>query len=210
MQTQCRESWIAGQTGESQDLPNLDAPNTNIAGGNEAPASTRFACTPRIGYNLPVRSSLETAFSMELLERKKCLAELTDWLRRAIEGAGCIALLGAEAGIGKTALLQEFAKSPLGARVLWGGCDALFAPRPLGPLFDIARQAQGELLAAISSNANREVIFAAALDELERTQTLIVFEDMHWADEATLDLLKYLGRRIQRTRAMLIVSYRDD
>jgi DNA-binding CsgD family transcriptional regulator/tetratricopeptide (TPR) repeat protein len=147
---------------------------------------------------------------MELLERKQCLTELTDWLRRAIEGAGCIALLGAEAGIGKTALLQEFAKAPLGARVLWGGCDALFAPRPLGPLYDIARQTQGELLAAIYSNANREAIFAAALNELERTQTLVVFEDMHWADEATLDLLKYLARRIQRARAMLVVSYRDD
>jgi DNA-binding CsgD family transcriptional regulator/tetratricopeptide (TPR) repeat protein len=147
---------------------------------------------------------------MELLERKQCLAELTDWLRRAIEGAGCIALLGAEAGVGKTALLREFAKAQLGARVLWGGCDALFAPRPLGPLYDIARQTQGELLAAIYSNANREVIFAAALGELERTQTLVVFEDMHWADEATLDLLKYLGRRIQHARAMLVVSYRDD
>ena len=147
---------------------------------------------------------------MELLERKPCLAELTDWLRRALEGAGCIALLGAEAGIGKTALLQEFAKTQVGARALWGGCDALFAPRPLGPLYDIARQTQGELLAAIYGNANREVIFAAALDELERTPTLVVFEDMHWADEATLDLLKYLGRRIQHARAMLIVSYRDD
>jgi predicted ATPase len=90
---------------------------------------------------------------MELLERNKCLAELTDWLRRAIEDAGCIVLLGAEAGIGKTALLQEFAKATLGARVLWGGCDALFAPRPLGPLYDIARQTQGVLLAAITSNA---------------------------------------------------------
>jgi DNA-binding CsgD family transcriptional regulator/tetratricopeptide (TPR) repeat protein len=147
---------------------------------------------------------------MELLERKQCLAELTDWLRRAIEGAGCVALLGAEAGVGKTALLREFAKAQLGVRVLWGGCDALFAPRPLGPLYDIARQTQGELLAAIYSNANREVIFAAALGELERTQTLVVFEDMHWADEATLDLLKYLGRRIQHARAMLVVSYRDD
>jgi DNA-binding CsgD family transcriptional regulator/tetratricopeptide (TPR) repeat protein len=147
---------------------------------------------------------------MELLERKKCLAELTEWLGRAIAGAGCITLLGAEAGIGKTALLQEFAKASLGARVLWGGCDALFAPRPLGPLYDVARQTQGELLAAIYGNANREVIFAAALNELERTQTLLVFEDMHWADEATLDLLKYLGRRIQRARAMLVVSYRDD
>jgi DNA-binding CsgD family transcriptional regulator/tetratricopeptide (TPR) repeat protein len=147
---------------------------------------------------------------MELLERKQCLAELTDWLRRAIGGAGCITLLGAEAGIGKTALLQEFAKAQLGARVLWGGCDALFAPRPLGPLYDIARQTQGDLLAAIYSNANREVIFAAALNELERTPTLVIFEDMHWADEATLDLLKHLGRRIQRARAMLVVSYRDD
>lgn len=147
---------------------------------------------------------------MELLERKQYLAELTDWLQHAIEGSGCIVLLGAEAGIGKTALLQEFAKAPLGARVLWGGCDALFAPRPLGPLYDIARQTQGELLAAIYGNANREAIFAAALTELERTQTLVVFEDMHWADEATLDLLKYLGRRIQRARAMLVVSYRDD
>ena len=147
---------------------------------------------------------------MELLERKQCLAELADWLRRAIEGAGCIALLGAEAGIGKTALLQEFAKAQIGARVLWGACDALFAPRPLGPLYDIARQTQGELLAAIYGNANREVIFAAALDELERTPSLVVFEDLHWADEATLDLLKYLGRRIQRARAMLVVSYRDD
>jgi DNA-binding CsgD family transcriptional regulator/tetratricopeptide (TPR) repeat protein len=147
---------------------------------------------------------------MELLERKQCLADLADWLRRALEGAGCITLLGAEAGIGKTALLQEFAKAPLGARVLWGGCDALFAPRPLGPLYDIARQARGELLATMNSNASREVIFAAALSELERTPTLLVFEDMHWADEATLDLLKYLGRRIQRARAMLAVSYRDD
>src|SRR5580704_19264512 len=147
---------------------------------------------------------------MELLERNQCLAELNDWLRRAIKDAGCIALLGAEAGIGKTALLQEFAKAPLGARVLWGGCDALFAPRPLGPLYDIARQARGELLATMNSNASREAIFAAALSELERTPTLLVFEDMHWADEATLDLLTYLGRRIQRARAMLAVSYRDD
>jgi DNA-binding CsgD family transcriptional regulator/tetratricopeptide (TPR) repeat protein len=146
---------------------------------------------------------------MDLLERHECLAELTDWRRRAIEGAGCIALLCGEAGIGKTALLQELAKAPSGSRVLWGGCDALFAPRPLGPLYDIARQTQGELLAAINGNANREVIFAAALKELD-SKTLVIFEDMHWADEATMDLLKYVGRRIQRTRAMLVVSYRDD
>jgi DNA-binding CsgD family transcriptional regulator/tetratricopeptide (TPR) repeat protein len=149
------------------------------------------------------------AAAMAMLERKKHLAELSDWLRRAVDGEGSIVLLGAEAGLGKTTLLREFAKTPLGVKVLWGGCDALFTPRPLGPLHDIALQMQGELLAAMSGNANREVIFAAALHAL-KNQSLVIFEDMHWADEATLDLLKYLGRRIQHTRAMLVVSYRDD
>jgi DNA-binding CsgD family transcriptional regulator/tetratricopeptide (TPR) repeat protein len=148
---------------------------------------------------------------MELLERTKSLNDLSDCLRAATEHAGCIALLAGEAGIGKTALLQQFAKDQLETRVLWGGCDALFTPRPLGPLHDIARQTQGALLDALNNNnAPREVIFAAILDELQRMKTLIVFEDMHWADEATLDLLKYLGRRIHRTHAMLAVTYRDD
>ena len=62
----------------------------------------------------------------------------------------------------------------------------------------------------MNSGAARDAIFSAALDELEREKPLVVFEDMHWADEATLDLLKYLGRRIHRTHAMLAVTYRDD
>jgi DNA-binding CsgD family transcriptional regulator/tetratricopeptide (TPR) repeat protein len=148
--------------------------------------------------------------AMELLERERYLADLTAWFGAVAERGGCIALVRGEAGIGKTVLLQKFSEQQRDARVLWGACDALFTPRPLAPLHDIARQAQGALLAAINSGANREGIFAAALDELEGAPALVVFEDMHWADEATLDLLKYLGRRIQRTHAMLAVSYRDD
>src|SRR5882762_3084942 len=148
---------------------------------------------------------------MELLERERCLVDLAEWLGAAAERGGCIALVGGEAGIGKTALLQEFSKQRRGARVLWGACDALFTPRPLAPLHDIARQTQGALLAAVNSGASRDEIFTAALDELERgAAALVVFEDMHWADEATLDLLKYLGRRIHRTRVMLAITYRDD
>jgi DNA-binding CsgD family transcriptional regulator/tetratricopeptide (TPR) repeat protein len=148
---------------------------------------------------------------MELLERERYLADLAAWLHAAAEGSGCIALVGGEAGIGKTALLQEFSVRYPEVRVLWGACDALFTPRPLAPLHDIARQTQGALLAAVESGANRDAIFASALDELEREQqVLVVFEDMHWADEATLDLLKFLGRRIHRTHAMLAVTYRDD
>jgi DNA-binding CsgD family transcriptional regulator/tetratricopeptide (TPR) repeat protein len=147
---------------------------------------------------------------MKLLERNNCLEDLTRWFQAATEQAGCIALIGGEAGVGKSALLHQFASERSGTRLLWGACDALFTPRPLGPLYDMARQAQGALLAAINGGAQREAIFAATLDELERTQTLAVFEDLHWADEATLDLLKYLGRRIHRARAMLVVTYRDD
>jgi DNA-binding CsgD family transcriptional regulator/tetratricopeptide (TPR) repeat protein len=147
---------------------------------------------------------------MELLERGPYLADLTAWFGAAGERQGCIALVRGEAGIGKTFLLNEFCKQQRDTRALWGACDALFTPRPLAPLHDIARQAQGPLLAAINSGADRDKIFAAMLDELEQTKTLVVFEDLHWADEATLDLLKYLGRRIQRSRSMLVVTYRDD
>ena len=147
---------------------------------------------------------------MELLERERCLADLTEWLNAAAERGGCVALVAGEAGIGKTALVETFSNQQTDTRILWGACDALFTPRPLAPLHDIARQAKGALLTAINSGANREEIFTAALEELEREKALIVFEDMHWADEATLDLLKYLGRRIHRTRVMLAVTYRDD
>jgi DNA-binding CsgD family transcriptional regulator/tetratricopeptide (TPR) repeat protein len=147
---------------------------------------------------------------MELLEREQCLVELTGLLHAAAERGGCVALVAGEAGIGKTALVQAFSNQQSKTRVLWGACDALFTPRPLAPLYDIARQTKGALLAAVNTGANRDEIFTAALEELEREKALVVFEDMHWADEATLDLLKYLGRRIHRTHAMLAVTYRDD
>src|SRR4030088_1186547 len=101
---------------------------------------------------------------MELVERERYLADLAEWLSAAAERGGCVALVGGEAGIGKTALLQEFSLRQRAARVLWGACDALFTPRPLAPLHDIARLTQGALLAAIESGANRDAIFTAVLD----------------------------------------------
>ena len=147
---------------------------------------------------------------MDLLEREESLAKLGAWFSGVTERSGCVALVYGEAGVGKTTLLQEFARRQPTMCILWGACDALFTPRPLAPLHDIARQQPGELLAAVNSHANREELFSTVLDELERAKALVVFEDMHWADEATLDLLKYLGRRIHRTHSMLVVTYRDD
>lgn len=151
-----------------------------------------------------------TPFVTSLLERQQCLDDLARWLFTTA-GGGCIALVDGEAGIGKTALVREFTARQTGRRILWGACDDLFTPRALAPLHDIARQAKGTLLEAINSNANRDVIFNAVLDDLERgAPATVVFEDLQWADEATLDLLKFLGRRIDRTRAMLVITYRGD
>ncbi|HUI63098.1 MAG TPA: AAA family ATPase [Steroidobacteraceae bacterium] len=147
---------------------------------------------------------------VKLLERERLLADLAQRFDAARAQAGVVVLVAGEAGVGKTMLLREFAAAQSTARILWGGCDDLFAPRPLAPLWDMARRTGGGLLEALGCGARREDIFALALDELEREPTLVVFEDMHWADEATLDLLKFLGRRIHATRSLIAVSFRDD
>lgn len=151
---------------------------------------------------------------MDLLERAPSLAELASALDGVAAGGGRVVLVGGEAGIGKTALVERFA-APLRAegRVLWGACEALFTPRPLGPLHDVALALEDrELLALLEAGAGHAALFDAVLRLLrqEETPRLFVVEDAHWADEATLDLVKFLGRRIHQTRALLVVTYRDD
>lgn len=151
---------------------------------------------------------------MRLLERDPFLNELDDSLAAAVAGAGSVALICGEAGIGKTTLVDAFEAraGERGVRALRGSCDALHTPRPLGPLLDIARAAGGRLRAFAEGGTDRERLFSALLDELRlpASPTLIVFEDVHWADEATLDLLKLLGRRIGQTNALMVVTFRDD
>jgi DNA-binding CsgD family transcriptional regulator/tetratricopeptide (TPR) repeat protein len=150
---------------------------------------------------------------MLLLERDGQLAQLTSWHEASTTCAGSVVLITGEAGIGKTAVVSEFIRRRGDAvRVLWGACDPLSTPQPLGPLADVSRQVGGTLLEAMAQGTNRERIFAATVDVLERSgkPVILVMEDMHWADDATLDLMKYLGRRIGRTRAMLIATYRTD
>jgi predicted ATPase len=150
---------------------------------------------------------------MELWQRSEALSLLGDLLRESAKG-GRIALVAGEAGIGKSALVVEFARrcGP-GARVLWGACDRLVTPRALGPLHDIGHQIGGRLAAELSGAARQEAIFAAFLDELSARRSrpqLVVVEDAHWADEATLDWLALLGRRIDRLPALLFITYRND
>lgn len=150
---------------------------------------------------------------MELLEREQLLGDLETILSDVTDGNGRFVMVSGEAGIGKTSLVERFTETNQNqARVFWGACDSLFTARPLGPLYDIANQSQSRLLALLDEEASRAAIFNAAIGELAqgRAPTIVVIEDVHWADEATLDLLKFLGRRISKTTSMLIVTYRDD
>ncbi|WP_067477572.1 ATP-binding protein [Actinomadura hibisca] len=139
---------------------------------------------------------------MELLERAGFLDELRSC------PAGRVVLVSGEAGIGKTALVRAFCEQDE-RRALWGACDALRTPRPLGPLHDIARAAGGDLAAAMAAENSRHELFTAFLDRLARPAIAVV-EDAHWADEATLDLLVFAGRRMAGTSGLLVVTYRAD
>jgi DNA-binding CsgD family transcriptional regulator/tetratricopeptide (TPR) repeat protein len=150
--------------------------------------------------------------SGELLERSGQLSALSEHLSAVLAGSGGrLVFVAGEAGVGKTVLLRQFCdeKDQL-ARVLWGACDALLTPGPLGPLFDIAEVTGEELAELVTSGARPHEIVGALVRELDRRPAVLVFEDVHWADEATLDVLKLLGRRIQGARALALASYRND
>jgi DNA-binding CsgD family transcriptional regulator len=147
-----------------------------------------------------------------LLEREAQLASLGEYAAEARHGDGRMVLIAGEAGVGKSALAEQLQRDLPGASWFWGACDGLFTPRPLGPLFDIAAKLGGELLELCRADAPREDLFSALLRQISEPGELrvLVVEDIHWADEATIDLLRFLGRRIRDATVLLIVTYRDD
>lgn len=147
---------------------------------------------------------------MELLDRGPFLGALGDYAADAGSGNGRLVLVTGEAGIGKTALVDAFRESRPDLRWLWGACDGGFTPRPLGPLHEIATAAGGRLRDLCSSDADRNELFAASVELLDGAAPVgVVIEDLHWADEATLDWLAYVARRIGRARALMVATYRD-
>ena len=157
-------------------------------------------------------ASRQSIGRVALLERKTALDALAEVAGQARSGEGHLVLLEGEAGVGKSTLLEQFTCDLPDSRVLSGACDGMFTPRPLGPLFDIAQQVRGRLHSLCRADASREQLFDALLTELCEPGPLpvVVIEDVHWADEATLDLLGFLARRIREIAVLLIVSYRND
>jgi predicted ATPase len=157
-------------------------------------------------------ASQQRSGRVTLLERKTALDVLAELAGQARSGEGRLVLLEGEAGVGKSAVLEQFTHDLPDSRLLSGACDGMFTPRPLGPLFDIAQQVHGRLHSLCRADAPREQLFDAFLTELCEPGPLpvVVIEDVHWADEATLDLLSFLARRIREIAVLLIVSYRND
>jgi predicted ATPase len=149
---------------------------------------------------------------MQPLERGVCLALLASYADQARGGEGRLVLVAGEAGVGKSALVEQLQRDVPDARWSWGACDGLFTPRPLGPLFDLAGQIGGELGELCRAGAAREELFRALLRQISAPGALnvLVVEDVHWADEATVDLLRFVGRRLRDVPVLLIVTYRDD
>jgi DNA-binding CsgD family transcriptional regulator/tetratricopeptide (TPR) repeat protein len=146
-----------------------------------------------------------------LLERSPELAVLEQAAAAVRAGpGGRLVLLAGEAGVGKTTLVRAFCAARPRARVWWGSCDALLTPRPLAPLVEIAGQAGGAVSEAASADAAPGALVAALARAVRGApETIIVLEDLHWADEATLDVLRVLGRRMETLPALVIVTYRD-
>jgi DNA-binding CsgD family transcriptional regulator len=147
-----------------------------------------------------------------LVERDEPLALLTRELAASRIRGRIVSLIG-EAGVGKTSLLQALeAAAPDKTEFFWGACEALDTPRPLGPLMDMAADLGPDVETLLTSGAPRHHVFAAfgASIGRRRTPTCVVFEDVHWADEATLELLRYVSRRIHRVAALVVLTWRAE
>jgi DNA-binding CsgD family transcriptional regulator/tetratricopeptide (TPR) repeat protein len=150
-----------------------------------------------------------------LLEREAPLAQLQASLAALgqRESAGRCLLLQGEAGIGKTSLLRRLRDAaPAGLSWLVGTCEPWLSPSPLGPLVDFVGELPPSLAQAVRSGAPLRELLLPVLDLLRdaRQPRVLVIDDAQWADSATLDLLRFVGRRIGSTHAALVVSYRDD
>lgn len=148
-----------------------------------------------------------------LLEREGELATLRKLAEAARRGVGSVALISGEAGLGKTSLVDAFCQAAEDEMTILRGCaDPLSIPRPFGPFFDMARRAGAGFAEPLHAGLPHAALFDALHSALAAMapSPVIIIEDAHWADHASLDLLTYLGRRTPALGCLLLVSYRDD
>jgi hypothetical protein len=163
-------------------------------------------------HDLTVSTVMRRAGAADrLLERKDALDALHDAYSDAKTGSGRLQFIAGEAGIGKTALVRAFCEThDESARVLWGACDALFTPRPLGPFLEIAQVTGGDLQTLVAGDVKPQEIATELIREVLAEPTIVVLDDLHWADEATLDVVRLLARRLDELPALVVGTFREE
>jgi DNA-binding CsgD family transcriptional regulator len=168
----------------------------------------------RLDASLPGRDPLawRSGKPWPLLEREAAIDALAEAAKSAASGAGRVIFVSGEAGIGKSALLRQFASLHPECNLLTGACEPLSMPDPLGPLFDIAPGLSPRVQDLLEGGGGRTELFAAIVRALQSAQPapVLCIEDIHWADHATLELLRYLGRRAERTQALTVATFRQE
>jgi ATP/maltotriose-dependent transcriptional regulator MalT len=150
---------------------------------------------------------------MDLLEREEPLRQLHSRFRKTLSGEGHSVFVCGEAGIGKSSVVRRFVKEVDDkSQVFVALCDSLFTPRPLGVLYDLALQVAQALDGKMQMTTQRTELFADFAQTITgfHQPVVLVIEDIHWADEASLDFIKFFARRIVHVRCLFILTYRDN
>jgi DNA-binding CsgD family transcriptional regulator/tetratricopeptide (TPR) repeat protein len=137
---------------------------------------------------------------------------MASYLADAAAGHGRLVFVAGPAGVGKTTFVRQLvADSSDTVRSGFGACDGSSTPSPLGPLLDVLPVLPPDVWPA---GVERYEVFARLVAALRTPPTpapyLLVVEDVHWADEASLDLLRHLARRIHTCRALVVATYRPE
>ncbi|MBA3586253.1 MAG: ATP-binding protein, partial [Chloroflexi bacterium] len=148
---------------------------------------------------------------MELLERGLLLDELGRQLAACRHGRGRFVLIEGEAGIGKSALLDGFlAERTFRTRVLRGACRPSLPARPFNPFHDLTGPTSGDLGTALRHGGRDRVIDAVLALLRPGSTTILAIEDLHWADDATLDSLSVIAQIVHERPALVLATCRDD
>ena len=149
---------------------------------------------------------------MDMIERQSSLDRLQELSADARRGIGHVVALVGAAGIGKSTLARAAATSAdINSRVLWGSCEDFATAEPLGAITDLARQLGWDVQETVK-HRGRLGAFSEGFDLFnDKTKAnILLIEDIHWADDATLDFIRYLGRRIYASNILLVITSRND
>src|SRR5215471_21720426 len=143
-----------------------------------------------------------------LVEREGFLASVERLLDEALGGSGRLVFLGGEAGVGKTALAAALAEAASGPVVRRGCCDNITTAEALGPILDALPELS--VAADLAAGLSMLRLSQQVRGMLAESPMLLLLEDVHWADEATLDILRFLGRRLAGARLMILATFRSE